>query len=66
MDMSLSKLQKMVKGKEAWHAVFHGFAKSQTEWATEQQPPHEFEDGFFYSGVSRWETFLGWYLDVAF
>ena len=27
MDMSLSKLQKIVKDKEAWHAAFHGFAR---------------------------------------
>ena len=30
MDMSLSKLQEMVKEKEAWHAVIHGVAKSWT------------------------------------
>ena len=30
MDMSLSKLQGMVKDREAWHAVVHGVAKSQT------------------------------------
>ena len=30
MDMNLSKLQKMVKDREAWHATIHGVAKSQT------------------------------------
>ena len=29
-DMCLSKLQEMVKDKEAWYAVVHGVAKSQT------------------------------------
>ena len=30
MDMSLSKIQEMVKDEEAWHDAVHGVAKSQT------------------------------------
>ena len=30
MNMSLSKLQGILKGKEAWRAVVHGVTKSQT------------------------------------
>ena len=30
MDMNLSKLQEIVKDREAWRAAVHGFAKSRT------------------------------------
>ena len=30
LDMNLSKLQEMVKDREAWHAAVHGVTKSQT------------------------------------
>ena len=40
MDMSLNKIWKIVKDREAWHAAIHGVAKSQTQlsyWTTRFQ-----------------------------
>ena len=37
MDMSLSKLQEVVKNREAWHAAVHGVTRNQTwlnNWTT--------------------------------
>ena len=31
LNMDLSKLQEIVKDKEAWHAVAHGVTKNQTQ-----------------------------------
>ena len=36
-DMSLSKLQPVVKYREAWHTEVHGIAKVRQDLATEQQ-----------------------------
>ena len=37
MDMSLSKLQELVKDREAWHAALHGVTKVGHDLAT--KPP---------------------------
>ena len=31
MDMSLSRLRKLVRDREAWHFAVHGVAKTQTQ-----------------------------------
>ena len=38
-DMSLSRLQEMVKDREAWHAAVHGSQRVGHNWVTEQPPP---------------------------
>ena len=40
VDMSLNKLQEIVKDREAWHTAVHGVSKSQTglsEWTTDSK-----------------------------
>ena len=39
-DVSLSKLQDIVKDRGTWRAPVHGVAKSQTRLATEEQQQH--------------------------
>ena len=36
MDVSLSKVQEMVKGREAWRAAVHGVTKSWTQLSVKQ------------------------------
>ena len=45
MDMSLNKLQNIVKGREAWHAAVHGVAKSRIQlsnWINKWQQFHKY------------------------
>ena len=37
MDMSLSKLQEIVKDREAWHSVVHESQQVRQDWVTEQR-----------------------------
>ena len=38
-DISLSKLQEMVKDREAWHAAVHGVTNSRTRLSNRTIPP---------------------------
>ena len=49
-DMSLSKLQKMVKNTEAWHAAVHGVTKSRTwlsDWKTTSKGTNKRQKHFY-------------------
>ena len=47
MDMNLSKLQEIVKDREAWHAAVMALQRIRQDLATEQKIP-EWPTGFAY------------------
>ena len=58
MDMSLSKLQEMVKDREAWRAAVHGVHTVRHDWVTEQQQTAELKRTNFWSILSTFSTFI--------
>ena len=51
MNINLSKLQEIMKDREAWFAVVHGVAKSWTWLVTEQQQKNTFTQRFLNERV---------------
>ena len=70
MDMSLSKLQEIVKDREAWHAAVHEVSKSLTQlcdWTTKSTQQHhwtpaKFESGPAFSGLCHRMSPISWVL----
>ena len=56
MGMSVSKLQKMAKGREAWHATVHGSQRVRHDWGIEQQQRF-LHLPFFFPSFLMWLCF---------
>ena len=67
MDMSLRKLQGIVKDREAWHGAVHGSQRVKHVWATEQplegryvQNPGLYLSHFFSAYFQIFDTLQCW------
>ena len=54
VEMSLSKLQKLMMDREAWHVAVHGVTKSQRYWATEMNWIDDLSSLFKYIHHINW------------
>jgi len=54
VDMSLSKLQKIVKDREDWQAIVHGVTKSQI-WLSDWTTTYRKQNGGWEIGKKDWE-----------
>ena len=48
MDMNLSKLQEILKDRDAWHATVHGVAKSRAQIKNRITKTLDFDSGLVY------------------
>ena len=67
MDMSLSKLQEMVKDREAWRAAVHGVAESDTiEWLNNKSLKNKILSSLLFPSCGLLQSFSFCFAPVFF